>query len=96
MVVDDLHVEGVKVAPGEADAPLIVDADAPLTLAVAAQGFQPIARGRPQIVEPRGRVDREQLGAGPPLDLLRQIADGVSGEDCRCAFVGKALDHEEA
>jgi hypothetical protein len=43
VVVDDLDVPSLIIAPDKTDAPLVVDANAELTLAVAAQGFQPIA-----------------------------------------------------
>jgi hypothetical protein len=42
VVVRDLDLIGVGVPPGEADTPLLVDADAVLTLPVAVQLLQPI------------------------------------------------------
>jgi len=35
VVVDDFHFPGIRVTPDEADTPLIVDADAVLSLPVA-------------------------------------------------------------
>ena len=93
MVVDDLDVPSLIIAPDKTDALLVVDTNAELTLPVAAQRFQPIARRYSQIVEQRGRINRQQLGTSPPLDLLWEVADGVADENRRCAFVGKALDH---
>lgn len=43
MVIDDLDVIGVAVAPHKADSPLVIDPDAVLTLSVAVQGLQPVA-----------------------------------------------------
>ena len=43
VVVDDLDVEGIGGAPDEADAPLIVDADAVLACAIALERLKPIA-----------------------------------------------------
>jgi hypothetical protein len=91
VVVDNLDLPRLVVAPDKTDPPLVVDADAVLTLPVTVQRFQAIAGRHPQIVQQCGRIDRQQLGASPPLDLLRQVADGVASEDRRCAFVGKAL-----
>ena len=44
MVVDDLDIVGPVVAPDEADAPPVVDADAVLALAVVLERFQPVTR----------------------------------------------------
>ena len=75
MIVDDLNVPGFAVAPRKTDPPLIVNANAALTLAVAVQSLQTIAGRHTQIVELVRRVDRQQLRAGAPLNLRRQIAD---------------------
>ena len=47
VVVDEDDVSGAAGTPGEADAPLVVDADAVLASAVAAKFLQPVARGHP-------------------------------------------------
>jgi hypothetical protein len=43
VVIDDLHVERVAVPPDEAEPPLVVDADAVLASAIAAERFEPVA-----------------------------------------------------
>lgn len=96
MVIDDLDVPGFAVSPNEANAPLIVDANAVLPLPVAAQGFQAIAGRCPQIVESLCRIDCDELRACSLLDVRRQTANGVAHEDRRGAFVGEALDHDDA
>ena len=93
MVVDDLDLPGIAVAPYETDAPLLVDANAVLPPAVAPQGFQPVAGRRPQIFEPSGRLDRQEPGPRPPLDLHGQAANGMARENGCGALVGEALDH---
>jgi hypothetical protein len=71
MVVHDLHVVGVAAAPREADAPLIVDPNAELARAIAAQRLKAIARGNPKVVQsdrsvellefaPRDTFDRQE------------------------------------
>jgi hypothetical protein len=76
MIVDDLNVPGFAIAPHETDPPLIVHANAVLILAVAVQSLQTIAGWHTQIVE-------------SPLNLRRQIADGVPSKDRCCAFIAK-------
>jgi len=61
MIIDDLHVPCRAVAPDEAHPPLIVDADAPLALAVAFQGFQPVVRRNAQRVNALGGVQHLEL-----------------------------------
>jgi hypothetical protein len=42
------------------------------------QSFQPIARRCSQIIQHRGRIDRQQLGTDSPLNLLWKIADSLA------------------
>src|SRR5256885_994141 len=72
VIVHDRHIPRRALAPFKAYPPLIVDADAVLSAAVAVQSFKAIARRNPQIVELLGRVDGEELGSRPALDLVRQ------------------------
>ena len=51
MAIGDLDVEGIFALPSEADAPLIVDANAELPLAVALECLQPIARWHTKVVQ---------------------------------------------
>ncbi len=77
MIVNNLNVPCFAIAPHKTDPPLIVNANAVLTLAVAVQRLQTIAGRHTQIVELLCRVDHKQLRAGAPLNLRRQIANGV-------------------
>ena len=44
MVIDDLDIERVSALPFEADAPLLINADTVLALAIAFQHFELIRR----------------------------------------------------
>jgi len=61
MVVSDLSVVGVSVSPAEAHAPLIIDADAVMPLAIPGQLFQPVAGRNPQILERLRRIEDSEL-----------------------------------
>ena len=61
MVVDDLHVVRVAVAPDEADPEPVVDADAMLAAPIAAQGFKPVPWKDRQIPQFVGRVQLAEL-----------------------------------
>src|SRR6266404_4080213 len=69
MVVHDLHVQRFAVFPQKADAPLLVDADAVLALAIALERFELISRRHAQIAEIRGRIKILQLLSRTLLDL---------------------------
>jgi hypothetical protein len=68
VVVDDLDVEGIGGAPDEADAPLIVDADAVLASTSALERLEPIAGRNAQIGEGVGRIEDDEF---PKRDALK-------------------------
>ena len=96
MVVGDLDFPGFAIAPCKTDTPLLVNADAVLSLPITAQCLQAITGGNSQIVEPRSRVDCQNLRPSPLLNLSWQAANDIAGEDSCGSFVGKALDHGKA
>jgi hypothetical protein len=80
MVVHDLHIMGAGQGPSEANAELIVHADAMLASTVALERFEPIARWHPKIIKlscdlqlpqlaPRRRFDANE---SPDLPAIRQ------------------------
>ena len=68
VVVDDLDVEGIGGAPDEADAPLIVDADAVLASTIALERLEPIAGRNAQVGEGVGRIEDDEF---PKRDALK-------------------------
>lgn len=71
MVVHDLNVVGIPVAPNKADTPLIVDPNAVLSLSVSVERFQPIARRRCQVPQISGNIQLAQLPLSYPLESLK-------------------------
>lgn len=61
VIVDDRHVRRTSRSPDEADAPLVVDADAVLSSTVPLEEFQAIARWNPKFVEFLNRIEHQQL-----------------------------------
>src|SRR5258706_4914126 len=51
VVVDDFDIGRTLLGPYETDAPLIVDADRMLAFSVCCKCFEPVRRGRAQIVD---------------------------------------------
>jgi hypothetical protein len=58
---DDFGVVGVLYLPAEADAPLVVDADAVLTAAVALQRFESVAGRQTHDLKPVGGGELERV-----------------------------------
>src|SRR5438132_14007962 len=69
MVIDDLDIVGVVLAPHEADAVLPVDANAVLTLSIALQFFQIQTRPNCQVLEQLRGVEQYELLQCYPMKL---------------------------
>jgi hypothetical protein len=63
MVVDDLHVIRAAVMSDEAQAPLVVDADTVLALAITAQRLEAIAGRNFQVFHPVSSVEHLKLAS---------------------------------
>jgi hypothetical protein len=61
VIIDNPDIMSVAVAPLEADTPLIVDADTPLSFTVAMQFFEAVGRRHPQIRERHRTVQHPEL-----------------------------------
>ena len=64
MVIGNFDVKRVGVNPTETDSPLIVDANAVLTLSIAAQRFEPVAGYGPQVGQRSRRLQLVELALG--------------------------------
>jgi len=64
VMVDDLDIPSVALIKPKAQAPLIVDAYAELTRAVAPERLKPIDGRHPQVFQPDGSVEHLQLSLG--------------------------------
>jgi hypothetical protein len=95
MVVSDLNLEGIASLPYKANAPLVVDADAVLTLAVFRESFRPITRRDAHIVESPGVMQLKQLAIGDPNDIVRNTFDEPAFPSGSRSGIPKRLDHEK-
>ena len=69
MVVHDLDVVSIAFTPSEADAPPIVDPDAPLPGSIAAEALEAIPRWNPKIFQGDRRIELPQLAQGDALNV---------------------------
>ncbi len=56
MVVGDFNIGRLPVIPSEDQAPLLIDSNAPETLEIAGEGFEPVAGWDSQILQDFGNV----------------------------------------
>jgi hypothetical protein len=81
MIIYDLYVVGVAIAPGKADAPAVVDPNAVLSASISSQLFQAVGRWDLQIREGMGIVEHAQFPQSDLLDVRRKPAEALAGED---------------
>ena len=93
MIVDDPDLPRRAIAPDKTNAPLVVDPDAVLPVAIVPQSLQPIAGWCAQILKPACRIDQQEFHSRALLDRCRQATSGMAGKDGSRAFVGEAPDH---
>jgi hypothetical protein len=72
MVIHNSNVVRVFTVPAEANAPLVVDADAVLSGAIAFQGFQAVAGRQGQVTQFARAIKLRELPQGHALNLRRQ------------------------
>eukprot|EP01012_Entosiphon_sulcatum_P051080 TRINITY_DN70118_c0_g1_i1.p1 TRINITY_DN70118_c0_g1~~TRINITY_DN70118_c0_g1_i1.p1 ORF type:complete len:121 (+),score=15.01 TRINITY_DN70118_c0_g1_i1:102-464(+) len=95
VIVDDLHFDGTRGGPFEASAPLFVDADAVLSLAVAGQCFQSVLRRNAQIAENDSGIQHGQLSHRDGLNI-HPASNPAALEQLASLFAFEALDcHED-
>jgi len=93
VIVTNLDALGVAVLPHEADAPLVVDADAVLPAAIARQRFQPVRRRNAQIIKTLCGIQHPQLAPRDDLDLVGQLPAEQTRPDALRRFVVEGNNH---
>jgi len=92
VIVDNLDIVRVTVLPPKADAPLVVDANAVLTLSVAAQRFEPIAGRDTQVLNRACSMYVQELSPCLPLDRAKPGDEFVVEEPGRVTVFERS-DH---
>jgi hypothetical protein len=79
VAIDNFNLFGVTILPNEAEAPLIVDANAMLSGAVALKGFEAVARWLPQGVQVDGGSQHSQLALRDANEIGREALGRFAG-----------------
>ncbi|MNL61162.1 hypothetical protein D3C87_1850520 [compost metagenome] len=93
MIVDNSDIARTSFFPDKADAPLVIDANAPLTCPFALEAFQPIAGRHTQVLQGAGGVQQAQLAQCNALNVAGQLVAALALPDQLRLGIGKALDH---
>jgi hypothetical protein len=94
VVIGDLDLAWTFLGPDEAEAPLVVDADAPLTSAIAPQRLEPIARRDAEITQAVRRIQIDQLAGGDSRDRTPSRRADRAPKKPLGVTILKALDHD--
>ena len=79
MIIDDFDIYHTGLRPAEADPPLVVYPDGVLPLPIALQGFQPVARRRPQILQIGGQIDSTKTALRTSDEIGRKSLGSFAG-----------------
>jgi hypothetical protein len=94
MVIDDLNIKSIAILEAKAQAPLVIDANTPLTFAASAQSLQPVARRNAKVLECIRVIEHLQLAFRN--DGNRPEPAGALALKQRLRMLAaKALDHTE-
>jgi len=85
---------GIALFPDEADAPLIVDADAVLAFSLASQPLQPVGWRDPKIGKAAGVVQHAQFSPGNGLYVGWQAGRYPAMPDFPGFLVPESRDHD--
>lgn len=92
VVISNFDFVRIAVAPNKTEPPLIVNADAVLSVTVAAQRFQPIARERRQVLKLLSGVQHCQFSQRRLLEALK-LPDTIAMKKAFRQRRAKRLDH---
>ena len=82
-----LYILGAVFAEHQAEPPLLVDADAVLSLTISRERFETIARRNTKILKTHRSIKLLQFAEGALSNVRRMRSDGKFGERRGCRFV---------
>src|SRR4051794_37377563 len=94
MIVHDLNVIGIAAPPAEADSPLVVDTNAPLSRSFSVKFFEAIGRRNSQILKTGGAIQHTQFTQRHLLDITRQAPRALAIEYPFRLLALEAPDHQ--
>jgi hypothetical protein len=92
VIVRYLNVQGILVFPSEADAKLVVDADAVLALTISTEFLEAIARGEIKIIDPHREADSLQSSQRDAGDIS-EFPASPGKPKLPCVFIREGPNH---
>lgn len=93
MIVAEFNIMGIAILPNEADAPLVIDADAVLAGPVVFLGFQAVGWWYPKVFQLGCLIDHRQFALCSRYQICRSSFRRLPQEHRGCALIGEGLDH---
>jgi hypothetical protein len=93
VIIHDLDVVSITLAPYETHPPLVIDPNAMLALAVTAELLQVVSRRRPQVLYRLSIVQHRELTLRPALDTL-EARTALAVEERFRVLAPEPFDHE--
>jgi hypothetical protein len=93
VVVTKLNIERIALFEPKANAPLIIDRNGVLALAVTLEGVETIARRYAKVADLRGHVNGLQFSHCPARHIGRHPAGRTRSKQLLGTSVRKGLDH---
>jgi hypothetical protein len=94
MIIGYFDIASLAVFKPETDAPLIVDANAPLPGAISAQRFQAVGWRHAEVIKRHGRVQLGQSLASPPQHVGREVFRSPGRKKTFGLSIRESSDHE--
>jgi hypothetical protein len=91
VVVNDLDIRGITIGKPKTHTPLVIDANAPLTLSFARELFLSIIWRYAQFLHANDPVEHRQLAHSHPLDIP-ESCNALPEEQRRGVFAPERLD----
>tara|TARA_B100001971_G_scaffold201097_2_gene213501 strand:+ start:3952 stop:4251 length:300 start_codon:yes stop_codon:yes gene_type:complete len=94
VIIGDFNIVSVSSIPAEADAPLLIDADAMLPEAVAGKRLKAIGRGDAEFIKRSGVFDDVEFVHGAAEDFGGQL-HMLPVPEFLCPFVAESFNHKD-
>jgi len=80
MVINNFDIVRVAFVPSEANPPLVIDSDAPLSFPITMQPLEPVARRNSKVLDLRCSIEHPKLSKRHSLDIERQLSRSLQVE----------------
>ena len=95
MIIDNFHVFGISANPTKTYAPLVINADAVLTLAVASELLESVCWWNSKIEQASGSIEYEKFAQCHPLKIGWKLSNPFTFEEALSLAIAKTTNHAQ-